>query len=126
MVNPLRYGIIGTGMMGIEHIMNIAITDDAVVTAISDPHEGSRDWATSTLTHDVDVFMDHRDLLASDKVDALVIASPNFTHASVLEDVWMTDLHVLCEKPLCTTLEGAQPPIKACSGWVWNIAICRR
>ncbi|MEQ9518650.1 MAG: Gfo/Idh/MocA family oxidoreductase [Parvibaculum sp.] len=113
MSTPLRYGIIGTGMMGIEHIMNIAIIDGAEVTAIADPHEGSRDWALSTLkqtggTNDVAVFEDHRDLLASDKVDALVIATPNFTHASVLEPIWETGLHILCEKPLCTTLEDAK------------------
>lgn len=108
MTSPLRYGIIGTGMMGIEHITNIALLDDAEVTAISDPHEGSRNWATSTLTHDVAVYEDHRDLLASGKVDALVIASPNFTHAAILDDVWQTDLHVLCEKPLCTTWDDTR------------------
>ena len=100
-------------MMGIEHIMNIAIIDGAEVTAIADPHEGSRNWALSTLKSstgrdDVAVFEDHRDLLASGKVDALVIATPNFTHAPVLEPVWETDLHVLCEKPLCTTEEDAK------------------
>jgi len=114
MITPLRYGIIGTGMMGIEHIMNIEIVDGARVTAIADPHEGSRDWALSTLKHDkkareeVAVFEDHRDLLASGKVDVLVIATPNFTHASVLEPVWETGLHVLCEKPLCTNVEDAK------------------
>jgi len=108
MGTSLRYGIIGTGMMGIEHIMNIELLDGAEVTAIADTHEGSRNWALETLIHDVAAFEDHRDLLASDKVDALVIATPNFTHASVLEDVWQTQLHVLCEKPLCTTFEDTQ------------------
>jgi predicted dehydrogenase len=41
-------------------------------------------------------------------VDAVVIASPNHTHARVLDDVFQTGLHVLCEKPLCTTLEDAR------------------
>ena len=38
----LRYGVIGTGMMGIEHMMNIAHIDDGEVTAYADPHEPSR------------------------------------------------------------------------------------
>ena len=33
---PIRYGIIGTGMMGCEHILNLGHIDDAVVVAIPD------------------------------------------------------------------------------------------
>lgn len=108
MGDPIRYGIIGTGMMGIEHIMNIELLEGAELTAICDPHQGSVDWAKSTLARDVAVFQDHRDLLAAGLVDALVIATPNFTHRDILEPVWATDLHVLCEKPLCTTLEDTR------------------
>ncbi len=38
----LRYGIIGSGMMGIEHMLNIAAIDGARVTAIADPEDESR------------------------------------------------------------------------------------
>ena len=38
----LRYGVVGTGMMGVEHIQNILALDGAVVTAVSDTNEGSR------------------------------------------------------------------------------------
>ena len=44
MVEPLRYGIVGTGLMGIEHLLNLADVPGAEVTAIADPHEGSRNW----------------------------------------------------------------------------------
>ena len=33
----IRYGIVGAGMMGREHMANIALIDGAVVTAIADP-----------------------------------------------------------------------------------------
>ena len=38
---PLRYGVIGTGMMGVEHIDNIAALEGAVVTAVADTDPGS-------------------------------------------------------------------------------------
>ena len=41
----LRYGIIGSGMMGIEHMLNIAAIDGAEVTAIADPVAESRELA---------------------------------------------------------------------------------
>ena len=41
----VRYGIIGSGMMGLEHLRNLQAIDGAVVTAVADPHGPSRDWA---------------------------------------------------------------------------------
>src|SRR5262249_47876031 len=38
-------------------------------------------------------------------VDAVVIATPNFSHFDVLQDVLRTRKHVLVEKPLCTEVE---------------------
>ena len=44
MNDPIRYGIIGTGMMGGEHILNIANIAGADVIALSDPTPASLDW----------------------------------------------------------------------------------
>ena len=52
----------------------------------------------------VATYSNHRDLLADPDVDAVVITTPNFTHAAVLADALATDKHVLIEKPLCTTV----------------------
>jgi predicted dehydrogenase len=101
----IRYGVIGTGMMGFEHLRNLALVPGAKVTAIADPHEPSRRWGLATAGEGVLVYEDHRELLAKAPVDAVVIATPNHTHAAVLEDVFRTAKHVLVEKPLCTTLD---------------------
>jgi myo-inositol 2-dehydrogenase / D-chiro-inositol 1-dehydrogenase len=45
MLHKIRYGVIGCGSMGREHIENIKALDAAEVTAISDPVEASRDAA---------------------------------------------------------------------------------
>ena len=107
-VDPIRYGVIGTGMMGIEHIENIAALPGAVVTAVSDPHEPSRTTGAARAGLEPDaVFIDHRDLIGSGRCDAVVVASPNHTHIDVVADVLVTDLHALVEKPLCTTVADA-------------------
>ena len=41
----IRYGIIGTGMMGCEHIRNLAAMDDVDIVAVADPNEEPREWA---------------------------------------------------------------------------------
>lgn len=118
MSDPLRYGIIGSGMMGIEHLLNISHLPGAAVTAIADPHEGSRDRARLAAPDGVefDSFTDHGELLSSGLCDAVVIATPNMTHHDVLLDVLATDLHVLVEKPLCTTVEHCRDVIDAAAG----------
>ncbi len=112
---PVRYGVIGTGMMGIEHIENIGHIDGAVVTAIADPYRPSRESArmVAGAEHPVVDFEHHRDLIDSGRCDAVVIATPNHTHADVLLDVLASDLHVLVEKPLCTTVADCRRVVEA-------------
>jgi predicted dehydrogenase len=101
-MNKIRYGIIGCGSMGREHIENIRAMGGAVVTAVADPTAASREAASTLLEGQVRLFADHRDLLTSGLVDAVVVASPNYTHIEVMRDALATDLHILCEKPLVT------------------------
>ena len=102
----IRYGVIGTGMMGVEHIQNILALDGATVTAVADPEPTSLEWATDAVgNREVPtLFADHVELLDSGLVDAVVIASPNNTHHRILMDAIERPVHILVEKPLCTTL----------------------
>lgn len=122
MADPIRYGIIGTGMMGCEHLMNLALIPDATVTAIADSNATSRGWGRSFAGDGVEVYEDYRELLRRAPVDAVVIATPNFTHYDVLQDVWRTTKHVLVEKPLCTEVEDCRRIVEAAAthaGVVW-------
>jgi len=107
MSSSIRYGIIGTGMMGIEHMRNVALLPDAEVAAAADPNERSRSWAASAAPG-VGVFSDYRQMLDRVEVDAVIIATPNHTHPTVLKDVFKTGSHILCEKPLCTTVDDCR------------------
>jgi myo-inositol 2-dehydrogenase / D-chiro-inositol 1-dehydrogenase len=111
-------------MMGVEHIENIHYLDNAVVTAIADPHADSRHRALAAANpHDrVVAFDDHRSLLDSGLCDAVVIATPNHTHHEVLLDVLATDMHVLVEKPLCTTVADCRSAIDAATGRPGRVA----
>ena len=111
MPDVTRFGIIGTGMMGCEHIRSLAQIPHARVSAVADPVETSLDAARVALgdrAEGVRCYSDPRELLRDPNVDAVVVASPNHTHAAVLDDVFWTDLPVLVEKPLCATVEDAR------------------
>jgi predicted dehydrogenase len=114
--DTVRYGVIGTGMMGVEHIENLRALDGAVVTALCDPHQPSIDRAVHAVGDDAPapaIFADHRALLDADVCDVVVIATPNHLHVDALLDTLATDHHVLVEKPLCTTMEDCLRVVEA-------------
>jgi predicted dehydrogenase len=120
--DTIRFGIIGTGMMGCEHIQNIALLPGVEVTAIADPNERSRAWGRLAVGREVEVYTDYRELLEKAPVDAVVIATPNYTHYEVLQAVFSTRKHVLIEKPLCTQVEDCRRVVEAAArhpGLVW-------
>lgn len=109
MTTGLRYGLIGCGMMGQEHLRNIALLPGARVTAILEPDAGMRAQA-ATLAPGADFVPDLPALLARPDLDALVITSPNHVHLDQLEAIAASGraLPVLVEKPLFT--DAAQAP----------------
>ncbi|MDV7142343.1 Gfo/Idh/MocA family oxidoreductase [Tropicimonas sp. TH_r6] len=112
----LRYGLIGSGMMGQEHIRNIHLLGGCEVTAIADPDEGMRAMSVETAGNGAKGFTNHKDLLSADLCDVLMIISPNDTHHQIMLDVMDSGKPILCEKPLCTTAEHCRDLVAKAEG----------
>ena len=99
------YGLIGCGMMGREHLRNIALLEDAAVSVVYEPDQDMMRTAAdlvpeAAFVNSVDALLGHRPL------DCLVIASPNHCHVKQLEAVAAkVTLPILIEKPLLTDPE---------------------
>ncbi|MES2716325.1 MAG: Gfo/Idh/MocA family oxidoreductase [Pseudomonadota bacterium] len=102
--SSVRHGFIGCGMMGQEHLRNLALIDGARTTAIFEPDDGMATAALALAPGAARVpSLDA--LLARPDIDALVITSPNHCHADQLQQIARArPLPVLCEKPVCTSL----------------------
>lgn len=109
---PVRFGVIGTGMMGIEHIANVIALDGAQLTAVCDNWEPSLEAAQCRLAqHGLDAvpaFDRHHELLDAGLCDAVVVATPNHLHTDIVLDVASAGLPQLVEKPLATTLQDCR------------------
>lgn len=104
MTDTLRYGLLGCGMMGQEHLRNLALLPGAVVTAMLEPDEAMAGEALK-LAPEASRVDSLQELLARDDVDALLITTPNYQHAEqLLEIMAKSQLPILVEKPVCTTL----------------------
>ena len=110
MSDARSYAILGCGMMGREHMRNIALVGGAELVAIADPDEGSRENAVKLaveLGQSPAIYSNAGAMLDEARPDAVIIASPNFTHFAMMQEVMARGPAVLLEKPMCTTLEDA-------------------
>jgi len=108
MTQVVRYGLLGSGMMGQEHLRNLALIDGATVVALVEPDAQMRARSLE-LVPDAICYDTLEQLLDSDtELDALVITTPNYQHADQLLQLFKrTTLPILVEKPIVTSLEQA-------------------
>ena len=59
-------------------------------------------------------YSNYDDIAANKDIDAVYIALPSSMHAEYTIRAAIADKHVLCEKPMATSLRGSQSMINAC------------
>jgi myo-inositol 2-dehydrogenase/D-chiro-inositol 1-dehydrogenase len=105
----IKVGIIGTGVMGAGHARFISEhLQNAVVIALSDI-DTSRMASLATELSTIELQTTNpAELMNSDLVDAIIIASPDPLHVEHLELAINSGKPTLCEKPIATNLEDAR------------------
>ena len=112
MGKTIRVGLIGSGFVADLHAHAFKhFVKDAEVVAVASPHGADkfareRDIAQS--------FSDYREMLALPDLDMVSICIPNDLHHRATLDAARAGKHVICEKPLCVTLEQADEMIEVC------------
>jgi predicted dehydrogenase len=106
-------GIIGGGNIAGHHIHGYLLAaDDAQVVAIADV-DAERAGSHAAALGEYEVFQDYRELIASPRVDAVDICLPHHLHKDAVVAAAAAGKHILCEKPLCVTLEEAEAVTRA-------------
>ena len=106
----LSVGVIGTGVMGAEHVRILREeTAGARVVAVCDA-DAERARAVAG---DGEAFTDPLALIHDQRVQSVVIASPDATHADLALACLAAGKPVLCEKPLAATADQALRVVQA-------------
>ncbi|MBC1804747.1 Gfo/Idh/MocA family protein [Listeria booriae] len=110
----LRFGVIGTGAIGREHIKRISQTlAGAEVVAVTDVNQEAAKQVVADFKLNANVYPDDKTLIAAEEVDAILVSSWGPAHeASVLAGI-EAGKYIFCEKPLATTAEGARRIVDA-------------
>jgi len=99
----LNIGVIGCGAIGREHIRRLSgLVPGARVAACSDFYREAAEKAARLYGIDK-IFDTGTELIASGDTDAVLITSPDETHAGYVLDALKLGKHVFCEKPLAIT-----------------------
>ena len=107
-----KFNIIGTGIMGQEHIRTTLMEGRATIYGIFDPHPASiaaaqRENEQFNPGSELVVYDSLYDACNDPAVDGLVICTPNFSHIDVVATAVPSGKHILLEKPVATTVKDA-------------------
>jgi predicted dehydrogenase len=98
--NPVRFAIVGAGAVSdYHHVPAIRLDPRARLTAVCDASQEllarrRQEWGEAFYTTDFRQAIDRGD------VDAVIIATPNYTHREIAMAAAGVGKHVMCEKPL--------------------------
>jgi len=116
----VNVAIIGTGGQGIVNMKQLFNEDTARVVALSDVNQESdysmfyygdtaglkpaRELVRKQYGQACPGYLDYREMLDKEDIDAVLLATPDHSHAYIALDVIAKKKHLYCEKPLCRTV----------------------
>ena len=99
-MSTLNFAIVGTGGITLQnHLPGLAMCGDVKVTALCDTNPATLEAARQQTGVSV-CSTNYEDIVKRDDVHAVIIATPNFTHAPIALAAIAAGKHVLCEKPI--------------------------
>ena len=110
---PVRLAVVGAGAIAqLAHIPVLSKMRGARLVALCD-NDGPKARALADRFEIPDVFTDFEELLDSDELDGVVIATPNHLHEPHALSALRAGVDVLCERPLALTARGVDRVIAA-------------
>jgi predicted dehydrogenase len=113
-VSTIKVGLIGGGGIADAHIRGYRAYADVIeVTAVADVIDETARRRASELG--AAAYTDFRQMILEADLDAVDICLPHHLHAEAIVSAAQAGKHILCEKPLCLTVEQASQVQRAVS-----------
>lgn len=107
----IKFGIVGIGLRGRLFAETIVQNSYAELVAMCDSNEQSLQYAAE---HDgVKAYKDIKQMMSETKLDAIVVATPDFLHKLPVMLAAKKGVHVMVEKPFSTRVEEAEDMYEA-------------
>lgn len=100
-----KVGVVGTGFIGQVHIEILRRLGNVEVVALADTYNAQE---TAEKLNVPNYFSNYKEMIDNMELDAIHICTPNNTHYEIGMYAMDHDIHVICEKPMCTTIQEAE------------------
>ncbi len=114
----VRVGSIGTGGQGCYHLREgLALAEQIDVAAVCDvyiPHLAPGWRLAGGREKGVARYLDYREMLEKEELDAVVISTPLYSHHKIAMDCLDAGKYVFLEKTMCMTMEENRDIVKKC------------
>ncbi len=114
-MSSVRFGVIGLGKHGTRYANHLSAGDAAGCGLTAVCRRNAAAGEAYAKEHGCQFFADADALVASDGVDAVVIATPPLDHPAIAQAAAAAGKHVLVEKPMARTVAECQAIIDACA-----------
>ena len=100
-MKKLKVGVIGIGNMGTVHAKSIVEgkVPSMELCAVCDLKQDRLDYIKDNLGENIALFTDYKEMFASGKIEAAIVAVPHYLHPVMVMDGFKAGLHMLTEKP---------------------------
>ncbi|MFP4016469.1 MAG: Gfo/Idh/MocA family protein [Halanaerobiales bacterium] len=114
-MEKIKVGIIGCGgIANGKHMPALAKMEEVEMVAFCDIiEERAKEAAEEFGTEDARVYTDYTKLLEDEEIGAVHVLTPNDSHAPITVAALESGKHVMCEKPMAKTSEGARKMVEA-------------
>ncbi|MGZ5469206.1 MAG: Gfo/Idh/MocA family protein [Candidatus Aminicenantales bacterium] len=110
---PVRIAVVGAGKFGQTHLdVFTQLGDEGIELAAIAEADPARAEALRA-RYGIPVYPDHREMLEKARLDAVSVATPDHLHRDIVIDAAAAGKHILVEKPLDVTVEGAEAMVRA-------------
>lgn len=110
---PERWAILGAGRISFSHALSLVRSKHAELVAFADIDPAARERAAAQFG--VPGYASIEELLDHSRPDAVTLALPTDLHAAGARLAASRGVHVLCEKPLGSTVAECDEMIRACA-----------
>ncbi len=113
---PARAGIVGAGWIARAHVESYLRCPDVELAALAEPMPGKAEALLKALgleDRGIRVYASAKEMYEAERLDLASICTSSAYHAANSVEALKSGVHVLCEKPMCTTLDEAVSMVRA-------------
>lgn len=124
MKNSFRVALVGCGAISGNHVKAILAAEQQLCALCDIDPSRTQTLLEKHALGDLPCYTNYTELLEQEKPDAVHICTPHYLHAPMIAEALKRGIHVLCEKPLCISLDEIKILREAVAKSTAQLGIC--